>query len=94
MSDLQACKLIFRLIELTSCLCSDSALAVCFEGRITGLDATETGNDLSQPKFEFTGLRIYHLLSSWQQTQPYVVKNKAAVGSTNTRGPRLRMSVS
>ena len=45
----QACKLKFRLGELTSCLCSAAASAVCFEGRVAGLDAAETGNELSQP---------------------------------------------
>ena len=50
-----ACKQKFRLRELTSCLCSAAASAVCFEGLVAGLDATETGNELSQ-QFEFTGL--------------------------------------
>ena len=44
-----ACKLKFRLRELTSCLCSAAALADCFEGRMAGLDGTETENGLSQP---------------------------------------------
>ena len=48
----QACKLICRLRELISYLCSD----VCFEGRLAGLDKTETGNEPSQPKFKFTRL--------------------------------------
>ena len=52
----QACKLKCRLRELISCLCSAAALAVCFEGRLAGLDPTETGNEISQPKFQFTGL--------------------------------------
>ena len=46
----QACALKLRLRELTSCLCSPTALAVCFEGRMAGLDATETGNEFSQLK--------------------------------------------
>ena len=50
-NDHQACKLKFRLRELTSCLCSASACAVCFEGRMAGLDTTETGYEFSQPKF-------------------------------------------
>ena len=45
----QACKLKSKLRELTSCLCSAPAMAVCFEGRVAGLNATETGNELSQP---------------------------------------------
>ena len=40
----QACKLKFKLRELTSCLGSAAALTVCFEFRVAGLDATETGN--------------------------------------------------
>ena len=55
---LQACELKFRLREFTSCLCSAAALVVCFEGRLAGLDATETGNELSQPTFELTSLSI------------------------------------
>ena len=47
----QACKLKFRLRELTSCLCSAAALAVCFEDCVADLDATETGNKLSQLNF-------------------------------------------
>ena len=54
----QACKLKFRLRELTSCLCSTAASYVCFVGRVAGLDATETGNELSQPKFELTSLTV------------------------------------
>ena len=46
----QACKLKFRLGELTSCLCSAAAKAVFFEGCLAGADATDTGNELSQPK--------------------------------------------
>jgi len=38
-----------KLRELTSCLCSAAASAVCFEARVAGLDKTETGNELSQP---------------------------------------------
>ena len=56
MSSIQACKLKFRLSKLTSCLCSAAASAVYFEGRMAGLDPTETGNELSQPTFEFTSL--------------------------------------
>ena len=55
-SHIHACKLKLRLRELTSCLCSTAAPAVCFEGRMLGLDTTETGNELSQPKFEFKSL--------------------------------------
>ena len=47
----QACKLKLRLGELSSCLCSAAALAVCFEGCMAGLDATGTGNELSQSTF-------------------------------------------
>ena len=56
----QACKLKLRLRELTSCLCSAAASAVCFEGHMAGLDATETGKELSQPQFEFTSLPKRH----------------------------------
>ena len=48
----QACKLKFRLRELFSCLCSAAAQAICFEGSLAGLDATETGNVLSQATFK------------------------------------------
>ena len=34
-----ACKLKFRLRDLTSCLCSAAALAVSFKGRVAGVDA-------------------------------------------------------
>ena len=61
--DLQACKLKFRLRELTSCLCSAAASAVCFEGCLAGPDATVTGNERSQPKFEFTSLLISHAIA-------------------------------
>ena len=47
----QTCKLKFRLRELTSCLCSTAAPAVCFKGCVADLDATETGNEFSQLKF-------------------------------------------
>ena len=44
----QACKLKLRLRELTSCLCSAAASAVCFDGHyLAGLNTTETGNELS-----------------------------------------------
>ena len=33
-----ACKLKFRLMELTSCLCSAAASVVCFEGCLAGQD--------------------------------------------------------
>ena len=56
----QACKLIFRLRKLTSCLCSAATTAVCFEGRVAGLDATETGNELSGSKLQFTSLTMTH----------------------------------
>ena len=51
MHRVQACKLKFRLRDLTFCLCSTAASTVCFEGPLSGLDATETGSELSQPKF-------------------------------------------
>ena len=47
----QACKLKFRLRETSSCLCSAAAVAVCFKGRLAGLEAIESGNELSQPNF-------------------------------------------
>ena len=52
------CKLKYRLREVTSCWCSAAALAICFEGRVAGLDAAITGNKLYQLKFEFTSLLI------------------------------------
>ena len=59
----QACNNIFSLRELSSRTCSAAGSAVCFEVRVAGLDATETRNELSQPKFQFTGLDIaYNLL--------------------------------
>ena len=51
----QDCKLKFRLRELTSCLCSTAASAVCFEVHVADLDS-KTGHELSQPTFEFTSL--------------------------------------
>ena len=35
-------------------------MVVSFEGLVAGLDATETGNELSQPTFEFTSLFVRH----------------------------------
>ena len=32
--------------------------AVCFEGSVTGVNATDTGNEVSQPTLEFTPLDI------------------------------------
>ena len=46
----QACKLKFRLRDLTFFLCSAAAPAVCSRGRAAGVDATETGNEFSQLK--------------------------------------------
>ena len=43
-TDRQVCKLEFRLKELTSCSCSTAALPACLEGRMAGVDTTETGN--------------------------------------------------
>ena len=34
--------------------------AVCFEGSAAGVNAIETGNELSQPTLEFTPLLIWH----------------------------------
>ena len=48
---LQACKLKFRLRDLTSCLCSAAAPGFCFKGREAGVDTIETGNEFSQHKF-------------------------------------------
>ena len=61
---MQACKLKCRLRELTSCLCSAAALAVCLKGRVAGLDATETGIEFSQLKFYFTSLTMSTFMSS------------------------------
>ena len=44
--------------DFTSCLCSAAAWAVCFEGSVAGVNATETGNEVSQPTLEFTSLNI------------------------------------
>ena len=49
--------------DLTSCLCSAAAWAVCFEGSVAGVNATETGNEVSPPALELTSLAItlgYH----------------------------------
>ena len=62
----QAFKLKFGLREFTSCLCSAAALAVCSKGRVADLDATETWNKLSQPKFEFTSLALLSM-TPWQK---------------------------
>ena len=56
----QACKFKFRLKDLTSCLCSAASPAFCFKDRVAGVNATETGNELSQPTLEFTSLVICH----------------------------------
>ena len=52
----QACKLKFRLTELTSCLRSAPAPAVFFKGGVAGVEATETGTEFSQLKYLFTSL--------------------------------------
>ena len=44
------------LREVTSCLCSAVAPAVCFKGRVAGVNATETRNEVSQPTLEFIPL--------------------------------------
>ena len=54
-----------RWLTQISCLCSAAALAVYFEVCMAvtgGADATETGNELSQPKFELTSL---FLIARW-----------------------------
>ena len=48
----------FDCVNDTSCLCSTSASAVCFVGWVADLDAAETVNELSQPKFELKGLTL------------------------------------
>ena len=58
----QTRKLKFRLRGLTSCSFSIFAVASYFEGRVAGLDATVTGNELSQPKFEFSSFFMTHLI--------------------------------
>ena len=62
----QACKLKFRLKELTSGLCFAAALScMLFKGHmLAGLDPTKKGNELSQPKFEFTSFLLMALLPS------------------------------
>ena len=45
----QACWLKFKFRDFTSCLCSAAAWAVCFERSVAGVNATETGNEVSQP---------------------------------------------
>ena len=60
----QACKPKFRLKELASILCSATVLVVCFEGCMAGLDATEIGNELYQPTFEFASLAMTNKLHS------------------------------
>ena len=47
----QACKLQFRLRDITSCLYSVAALAICYKGRVAGVDGTEAGKEFSQLKF-------------------------------------------
>ena len=43
---------------MCSCLCSTAAPAVCFKGCVAGVDATETRNEFSQLKFQFTSLLL------------------------------------
>ena len=64
MQDEQACELKFGLRELTSCLCSAATSAVCFEGH---LDTKGTVNELSQPEFEFTGLKDEGNSQPWKE---------------------------
>ena len=54
----QACYIKFKLRDFTSCLCSAAAWAVCFEGSVAGVKATEAGNEVSQPTLELTSLTI------------------------------------
>ena len=65
--DHQGCKLKCKLRELTSCLCCAASVAVCVEGCMAGLDATETENELSQPTIEFTRLFIIHHLKQVEE---------------------------
>ena len=66
----KACEFKCRLRELLPCLCSAAAFAVCLEGRLAGLNATETGNELSQPTFYYAQLTIS------QNTQRYLLPKK------------------
>ena len=59
--DFQICKFRFRLRELTTCSCFAAASVVCLECHMAGLNTIETGNELSQPQFEFTGLPMCNL---------------------------------
>ena len=56
--DVQACLLKFKLRDFTLCLCFAAAWAVCFEGSVTGVNATDTRNEVSQPTIEFTPLMM------------------------------------
>ena len=72
--DHQACKIKFRWRELTSCLCATTVMAVCFEGCMVGLEATETGNEPSKPKFEFKSLLDLSVLHGWRMYGATVFK--------------------
>ena len=56
----QACKLKFKLREPTFCLCSTAAWAVCYEGSVAGLDATETGQ---------RSLNLHLILQAWPSAE-------------------------
>ena len=52
----QACKLKFRLRDLISWLCCVQTSHAALKADSRGSSGTQTGNELSQSKFEFTGL--------------------------------------
>ena len=47
--------------DFTSCLCSTATWAMCFEGSVAGVNATETGNKASQPTLEFAPLLMSYV---------------------------------
>ena len=61
----QACQPKFKLRDFTSCLCSAAAWAVRFEGSVAGVNATETGNEVSQPTLQLASLVMKHNLAKF-----------------------------
>ena len=56
LGDYQLCKVKFKLRELISCFCCAQTSHADLEADSRGSGRTQTGSELSQLKFEFTGL--------------------------------------
>ena len=67
----QACKLKFSLRELISCFCCIQISHVALKADSQGGNGTSTGSELSQLKFEFTGLILSDVERGEVRTFPF-----------------------